>query len=148
VQAILEGLTQADGYRVAGYKASNPDTVYTEAHRLMRHPQISPRLAYLRTRAADESVLTKAWLIEQARDTYASARAAGHHAAALKALQMLGLERATFIPKQEVRRPGDFSEMSDNELRQYVEREMAEFGISRQRKPGPRGSGNTGGAVH
>lgn len=120
VQAIMQGVKPGDAYAAAGYRVANPNVGYVEGFKLLRNAKVSRRLAWLQTRAADETILTKAWLIQETRDTYSAAKAAGHHNAALKALQMLGLERGTFIPKTEHGRPGDFAGMTDDELDRYI----------------------------
>jgi hypothetical protein len=148
VQALFAGSKHSDAYRSAGYKVSKPETAYVEAYRLSRHPHIAPRLAYLRSRSADESMLTRAWLIAETRATYERATACGHHSAALKALRMLGLERNTFIPKAEVGRPGDFSDMTDAELDAYIADVEARLRLSENGKAPPPRSNGTGGQLH
>lgn len=148
VHALLKGLKTHEAYRAAGYKASTDNTAYVQGWTLVRNHKVAARLAHLETKAADESVLTKAWLIEQARIVYQKAIQSGQLSAANKSLEMLGRERATFIPKAEVGAPGDFSEKSTDELRDYVTRRMAELGV---RSPGagtPRSSNGTGSQIH
>jgi hypothetical protein len=153
VQSTMAGAKPADAYAAAGYRVSSPAVGYVEGFKLLRNTKVSRRLAYLQSRAADESILTKAWLIQETRDTYAAAKACGHHNAALKALQMLGLERGTFIPKTEHGGPGDFAGMSDEELDAYIADVDSRLRISppeaepeRKTPSKPNGSGD--GSVH
>lgn len=148
VQNMLKGLKAADAYRAAGYKAKSDNVAYVAGWQLLRNTKISARLAYLETKASDESVLTRAWLITQARVVYQKAIESGQLSAANKALEMLGRERKTFIPKAELGEPGDFSEKSTDELRDYVTRRMAELGIGGQGAGPPRRSNGTGSQLH
>lgn len=148
VQGTLKGLKAAEAYRASGYKAKNDNVAYVAGWQLLRNTKVSTRIAYLETKAADASVLTKAWLIEQARIVYQKALQSGQLSAANKSLEMLGRERATFIPKAEVGAPGDFAEMETDELRAFVARRTTELGISSEGVKPPRGSNGSGSQLH
>lgn len=148
VQGMLKGLKAHEAYRAAGFKASTDNTGYVQSWKLLRNAKVSDRLAYLESKAADESVLTKAWLIRQARIVYMKALADSQYAAANTSLKMLGLERATFIPKAEVGRPGDFSEMSDDELRRFISDQTGELGLGEEGEAVTGGSKTPRSAVH
>src|SRR5262245_7081169 len=112
-QSVVRGMDVVEAYWASGYKSKDESVARRAAHTLLRHPIISARIAYLQDRAADDAVLTRSWLMSQARATYHAAFQAKNFSAALKALEMLGRERNTFVNKVEVGRPGDFSGMTD-----------------------------------
>ena len=52
-QAVASGMTQADAYRHAyDCEGSNEQTIYDEASDLMRHPEVGPRVKFLKDELA------------------------------------------------------------------------------------------------
>lgn len=147
-QEVAKGTKTALAYVAAGYKNKSPDGTWAAASRLLRSVRLGARVAWLEQRAADQSVLTKEWLINQARVCYKEAREAGNYPAALQALRMLGLERATFIPKAEFGRPGDFTMMTDDELDAFIARTQGDPGLGAPREALPDGSGGARGKLN
>jgi len=47
-----------------------------------------------------------------------------------RSLELLGKELGMFIDRKEVGRPGEFESMNADELRDYINREAAELGVS------------------
>lgn len=125
--AIAKGSKQSAAYLEAGYKATG-DAAYVCASQLLRRPKVAARVAHLQERAADETILTKAWLIQQAQGILADARQDRAHSAAARMVELLGRERNTFVEKKEIGRPGDFSGMADDELDDFIAREAGELG--------------------
>lgn len=91
VAEVIRGGTQADAYRVA-YSASGmkPSAIYTEANRLMGHPEVARRLQANRDsmqRSAVSSALSRRrWIIERLELEAVSSS----DATRVRALELLG----------------------------------------------------------
>lgn len=59
---IVEGMTQADAYREAGYKCGNENSAYSNAAALIRNHKVAKRIAQLRKGAEKRTELTAASL--------------------------------------------------------------------------------------
>jgi phage terminase small subunit len=147
VRAYLKTGNASDAYRMA-YDAQDmkPESVNREAKALLDHPKIAPRIQSLIDKAAEKSVLSKAWVLER---LMRNARIAmgeepvrmtktfkdketgtvtevvlevidPDKAGANRALELLGKELGMFVDRAEVGGPGDFDQMSDDELREFV----------------------------
>lgn len=116
-QAIVRGDSGRVAYRSAGYEA-NDDACDAAASRLLATVKVKARVGELRerTETASKTVLTKAWIIEQAIQLKRKAEEKGAYAAAVRCVELLGREVNAFVEKKEVGLPGEFSDMRDDEL--------------------------------
>lgn len=64
---IVEGMNPSEAYKAAGYKAKKPETVATEAKRLLNNPQITPIIEKLRSEAMKQSAWKLADAIDQVK---------------------------------------------------------------------------------
>ena len=63
-ELVVSGATLTDAYRAAyDAKSSSPETVATEAARLVRHPHVAPIIAEGRRQALESSICTRMTLL-------------------------------------------------------------------------------------
>jgi len=125
VLELLAGATQTDAYIAAGYKVKNAGAAAAAASRLLKQPEISERLEELKKSAEkaaiDDTSLTLAEHMTMLRVLRDEARAEGKLQAAIAAEVKRGELRRFYIKQIETGAPGDFSELSDEELEQELE---------------------------
>lgn len=146
VQEIVKGASQRDAYKAAGYDAKTDAAADAAASRLLSDVKIRARLNEFQEKAAEKALLSKKWVIErlvenveramQAREVLmAGGEGTGEYkyegSVANRALELLGKEMGMFVDRKEVGLPGDFSRMSDEDLRQHVASETRELGIAK-----------------
>lgn len=151
-QELAKGADCAQAYVTAGFRP-NPGN----ARRLRADEAVLKRIeALLSEREAvhaqataitiEKAGLTKQWIIERLQENVersmqaiavkdAKGEPTGKYkydgAVANRALELLGKELGMFIDRKEVGGAGDFERMSDQELNDFIAREMAHFGFVR-----------------
>ena len=88
---IVEGFNQRDAYIEAGYKTTTEGATDANASRLLSNAKIAARIAELRKPIAEKASVTLAWLIEQAQEVLAAAKADSAHTASIAAIKELGI---------------------------------------------------------
>jgi hypothetical protein len=74
-QAVASGKTQADAYRSAyDCKNSSEKTIHDEASDLMRHPEIAPRVAYLKEQLGEKALWTREMSVQALVSAYKIAK--------------------------------------------------------------------------
>lgn len=141
-QNIVKGMPARDAYRAAGFKTSNDRATDAAASRLLGSVNIQTRIMELQARAADQTVLTKAWVIdrliqnvERAMQTVSVLDSQGKPTGeytyqgnvANRALELLGKEQGMFVDRKEVGKPGQFEALDDKALEEAIMRETAEL---------------------
>ncbi len=126
VLELLAGATQTDAYIAAGYKVKNAGAAAAAASRLLKQPEISARLEELKKSAEkavlDDTSLTLSEHMAMLRMLRDEARAEGKLQAAIAAEVKRGELRRFYIKQIETGAPGDFSDMSDEELAEETKR--------------------------
>lgn len=131
-QAIARGETGRQAYYSAGFTAS-PGAADVGASRLLKTDKVAARVLELRSRqgTAEKTILTKAWVIEQTIELQRKAVTAGAYGPAAKCMELLAREVNAFIQKSEVGAPGDFGDLTDEELLERINDIAGEVGGSR-----------------
>lgn len=136
-QEMAKGRTLEEAHTAAGY-SGNRKAAWPLSQRLDitgRVAEILAQRAQIETEATQQAVqatgLTKAWVIQQAKDVLAEARTSKEHTPALKAIELLGREVSAFIEKKEIR-TGPLEGVDPDEL----DRIRAEIIAERARRPG------------
>jgi phage terminase small subunit len=151
-QQVASGKTAAEAYRIAGYDAESDNSVYAAASRLLSSDKIAERVEELKSRAANDIVLTRQWVLER---LMRNARIAmGEEkikvsvkdketglptevetikydaAAATRALELLGKvdQIGLFVERSETGKPGEFANMNYDELLESLQADVAEYG--------------------
>lgn len=133
-QELAKGKSQSEAYAAAGYAPSEPN-----ASRLTRNDKVQARVAELQERSAERAVVTTESLIEEAADIQTKALAAGQFGPAISALTAKAKLAGKWIERSEQGKPGDFSRMSDAELRDFIAREAGALGAGDAGVAAPRG---------
>lgn len=139
-QMVSKGETPPKAYVIAGYSDQG---AAQSANRLLKNADVAARVVELqqiieepsRERAIEKAALTKAWVLAQLIENVEMAKQAipvldrkgvptGEYEqnlpAANAALKMLGTELGMFIERRETGKPGDFSDLTDDELNQQL----------------------------
>ena len=124
-QLVAEGLSPTQAKLEAGLQVSRRIAT------LMAAERIQTRIAELLDAAAKKAVLTRAGLLDELDQERRLARAAGQHSAALKAIEMLGQELFGMFRKQmEIGKPGEFDALSEDDLRKFILKKVADLGLT------------------
>lgn len=128
VLELLAGQTQTDAYIAAGYKVKNAGAAAAAASRLLKQPEIRERLEELKKSAekaiVDDTSLSLAEHMAMLRLLRDEARAAGKQTAAVQAEVKRGELRRFYIKQVETGSPGEFADLSDEELADRIDKEL------------------------
>ena len=80
----------SEAYRRAYDTQGNPETVAREAHRLVWHPKVAPRIQKLRARLSVLSDLSRGRIVVELEETRQVALATGNPAVAVRATKLKG----------------------------------------------------------
>lgn len=155
VRAMIECDSAAEAYRrVYNAKNMKPHTCHRNAHELLKNNNVVTRLAELKAERDSKTTLSRTWvltrLMEHAEvclgkrkikltkatrdgDVIEVETTMLDQSAGNRALELLGKEAGMFIDRRETGGPGDFARMGDDELREYVAREMEQAEAMRKR---------------
>lgn len=116
-QAIARGESGRQAYRAAGYVVTD-EAGDAAASRLLRNGKVSDRISALRQRSdeSNKTVLTKVWVIEETIALMKEARQNSAYGPAAKCMELLAREVNAFVQKTEIGKPGDFTDLSDEEI--------------------------------
>lgn len=95
-QELAKGKSQSEAYANAGYEPSEPN-----ASRLTRNDKVQERVAELQSRAVENVLLSREWVLEQLVDNASKAKAAGDFGPSNQALNLLGKELGMFVDRSE-----------------------------------------------
>jgi len=141
-QNVVKGMTARDAYKAAGFKVNSDASADTASSRLLSSVEVQARIMELQARAADQTVLTKAWVIDKLIQNVERAMQAqsvldsqgnptGEYtyqgSVANRALELLGKEQGMFVDRKEVGKPGQFADLNDQELDAAIARETREL---------------------
>lgn len=143
-QELARGASNADAYMAAGYNTKSVAAASANANRLLKNAAVRARVEELQGKAAEIAVLDRAWVLDRlmrnaricmGEETVKVKRAkrgttdvqeievhARDPREANKALELLGKtpELALFIDRVEQGRPGEFAQMTDEELERFI----------------------------
>lgn len=136
---IVKGASQRDAYRTAGYKVKSDAAADACASRLLSNARIKGRIEELKTqvetRTVEKLAVTRAWVIaklvenveramtnEPVKD--AQGTPTGEYKyngnVANRALELLGKEQGMFVDRKEVGKPGDFADLTPEQLDEFI----------------------------
>jgi phage terminase small subunit len=163
VLAYLETGNASEAYRQC-YDVSpdtKPNTVEKRACELLKNGKVAGRIAALQGKAEQRAVLDKAWVLERLMKNARIAlgeekiklavKPKGLDAAielevsdrdtagANRALELLGKQIGMFVDRSEVGKPGDFDDMSDDDLRKFITGRTPEESAREERTAASRG---------
>lgn len=123
-QSVVDGQTQADAYRVAYDTCGmQPASIWTEASKLLRNPQVSARVETLK---AEKHVIRKAILLDKEQGILSrlehEALTAKSDSARIRALELLGRHAGMFTERVEVEQVDRSVEQIHADIRARLER--------------------------
>lgn len=125
VMEIVKGSAQLDAYRAAGYKPKTDAAASAAASRLLTDVKIKARLEELLTKreekATSEAALTLEDHMAKLRQLRDAAEAEGKFDAAIKAEVKRGELRRFYVKQVENGGPGEFSDVTDDQLDDMIE---------------------------
>ena len=120
-RALMEGMTQTDAYKAAGYSQDQAITaIYSNASTLAANEKIIRRLAELRDEAATAAKLTRAFVLQGLIKIASDGK---NEAARNRAFELLGKELGMFKDQTE----HTFKGTSDEDLKKEAEALMAQL---------------------
>lgn len=121
VLAYLQTGNANEAYRRA-YDAGGmtPQSVEKEAKRLLKHPLVTPRLERISQRAEVKALLSLEDHMDELRGLRDLAKQNGQVSAAIAAEVKRGELRRFYVKQVENGGPGEFDNMSDDELRDFI----------------------------
>lgn len=145
VLAYLKTGNASEAYR-SSYNASDmaDHVVHVKASELLKNGKVAVRLGDLRRAVVERAIISKEWVIERlirnveramqseaVKDSEGNATGEYRYegSVANRALELLGKELKMFVDRKEVGQPGEFDNLSTNELRERIRRETEALGI-------------------
>lgn len=123
-QLRAAGKDRAEALADCGYKLTS---------RVENKPHIKARVDELVRGAAARAELSRKVILDRILADWDLARKLGQVSAGLKAAEMLGKELfKMFVDRREIGGPGDFDNKSEEELREFINKELKELGLDDQ----------------
>jgi phage terminase small subunit len=123
---LAAGKKPLDAALAAGYPDSN--CAPRNARRRAARADVKAMVAELRAPVVDKLEITLSLLIERADQIYRQAMLAGQFNAAISALKELGVLTGKRVERSERGEPGEFDSMSDEELREALDKQARALG--------------------
>lgn len=114
-QELAKGKTSDEAYQLAGYAENRGN-----ATRLKANESVASRVAEIQERASIRAEVTTESLIEEAAEIQTKALAQNQFGPAIAALTAKAKLAGKWVERSEQGKPGDFSRMSDDDLRAYI----------------------------
>ena len=130
------------GNAVEAYKASYDaeDMTYAsidkEARRLLEHPRIAPRIQRLGRHVEAKALLSLEEHMDELRSLRDMAKQKDQLSAAIKAEELRGKLRRFYVDQIENGKPGDFDDMTTEELDEFLHAEAQELLAERKSAKG------------
>jgi phage terminase small subunit len=129
-QELAKGQSQTGAYLAAGYRGDKSPA--TAASRLLTNVKILERVRELQERSADRAEVTVESLIREAEEIRKEALAARQFSAAIAAVREKGVLSGKRVERSERGGPGEYADlenMTADELRAALERELEAAGL-------------------
>ena len=121
-QAIADGKTQSDAYRLAGYSVDKmkPETIQNNAYKLMQSNDILTRIQELRGQIESKQLWTREQAIETIKLGLETAKANNRPMELFKGVELLNRMHGFDAPQKfEVIKKKNIADMTDDELEVY-----------------------------
>jgi hypothetical protein len=130
-QAYIETGNASEAYRrVYGTAKMKSETMNRNAKAMTDNSKIATRVRELAEKAVKRHEITVESLTERAIQAFNLAISKEQSAGAVSALSFLGKLHGVLIERKEVGKPGDFDNMTSNELRDFIASEASAIGVS------------------
>ncbi len=121
---MLKGMSRPKAYERAGYAAPCRQSAY----RLAKEPDVAKRMFELLTKTETEVIITTQTLTNAYVEVLDKSFEDEDYKNAKSTLDSLAKLHGLMVDRKEVGKAGDFSKMTDDELRLYIENTAAEIG--------------------
>lgn len=132
-QAVAKGVSGTLAYQQAGYDVAD-NVACASGARLLAKVNVRSRVEELKERIAERVVaraaMSKLEIIAALEDNATEARASGQHGPANRAYELVGRERGMFVERKEIGAPGDFANLTDEEIEREYRALTGEHGKS------------------
>jgi hypothetical protein len=125
VQELASGHSAAEAYELAGYKRN-----YGNCIRMKANESVTARVLELQHRGAVRAEVTVASLVQELDEARTAALQLGQASAAVAATMGKAKITGQIIDRTEIAKVGEFDSMTEDELREYIVRNLHEVGIS------------------
>jgi phage terminase small subunit len=125
-QLLVQGFTVVDAHERAGYRRNEGN-----ASMLARHPEVQARLKEIKSAVAVRTVITTETLINEAEEVRKAAYDSGQFGAANTAIKGKAILSGKWIERAEVGAPGEYENMTDDELERQLMARFAKLGFAR-----------------
>lgn len=98
---ILQGKTQIEAHKLAGYKGKTENARAASASEILRNPNVAEYLTAKRQNASQKAEIDLTWLIEECADLYAACRAEGDNGNAGANIQRLAQLTGNWVDRKE-----------------------------------------------
>jgi phage terminase small subunit len=126
-QELASGHSATEAYKRAGYKGN-----YGNCIRLKGNESITARVLELQHRGAARAEVTVASLVRELDEARVEALRLGQASAAVAATMGKAKITGQIIERAEIGQPGEFASMTEEELHEFIIRNLRELGISVQ----------------
>ncbi len=132
-QEIAKGAGVGEAYAVAGYDCANKGAAAASASRLLKTAKIQARVSEILNQAATRAVVSVQKVLEKLDRAYDLAERLEQPAAMVTASMGLAKVAGLIVDKKEVGKPGEFTEVDDQSLDQFILTEAKALGIVGQK---------------
>lgn len=146
---IIRGRPPVDAYQLAGFTlAQGRKSIAGQARDFYRRPKIVQRIAELRAQVAEKAAVDGAFIIGEIMRLYQNAaeyievrdakgKGTGqfvmrHPAEARKNLDLLGKATNLYLDRREIGKPGDFSRLTSDELKDKIAERCRAAGLDQR----------------
>lgn len=123
-QNVARGMSAAKAYEKAGYEPNR----FNAARLKNTNENVSGRIYELLSKSETNLVVDRNTMTNVFTDLLHSARTAGNYNAAKGAADSLAKLHGLMIDRKETGRPGDFSAMADDQLREFIQTAANQLG--------------------
>lgn len=148
VQEIVKGKSQREAYRLAGYDAKADSVADAAASRLLGDVKARARLEELQGRVAEKAVVTAHSILQELDEARLMAKHLEQPSAMVAAIMGRAKVAGVVIDRKEVGKPGDFDNMTTDELRDFISGRTGRTSEGEADPPAKRGSGKPRGALN
>ncbi len=115
-QELVKGASQREAYKTAGYSAKSDSVADAAASRLFSEVKVRARIEELQNRGAARAEVTVQKILEELDEARVLARTIDQPSAMVQASMGRAKVAGIIVERKEVGKPGDFSNLSDEEL--------------------------------
>ena len=126
-QEIAKGESSRDAYKAAGYETNNVAAADASASRLLSEAKVRARIEELQTRAAAKAEVTVQRILEELEEARQLAKQIEQPSAMVSASMGRAKVAGIVVDRKEVGKPGEFSNVPDDELVEAIRDGLKEF---------------------